>query len=113
MTISAIINDTDNVVFQSRLDSVEVFIISNEDEVSPLYPTFTVRWGDYIANAWEEKYDSLGVALARAAVIVHASEICSLAGSGTSEFAFRQSDSSEFTTAWEVAMNDFAEFIED
>ena len=107
MTISAIINDTDNLVFQSRLDSVEVFIIANPDD------SFTLRWGDYIANAWEEKYDSLGVALARAAVIVHASEICSLAGSGTSDFVFRQSDSSEFTTAWEVAMNDFAEPIED
>ncbi len=113
MTISAIINDTDNVVFQNRLDSVEVFIISNEDEVFPLRPTFTVRWGDYVANAWDEKYDSLGVALARVAVIVHASELCSLAGSGTSDFVFRQPDPSEFTTAWEVAMNDFAEPIED
>ena len=98
MTISAIINDTDNVVFQNRGDDVEVFIISEGD-------TFNVTWGDYVANAWEERYESLGTALARVAVIVQASEI-------NSNFGFKQADVSEFILAWAEAMDGFA-FYED
>ena len=95
MTISAIINDTDNVVFQNRGDDVEVFIISEGD-------TFNVTWGDYVANAWEERYESLGTALARVAVIVQASEI-------NSNFGFKQADVSEFILAWAEAMDGFDE----
>jgi hypothetical protein len=98
MTISAILNDTDNVIFESRLDTVEVFIISEGDG-------FNVTWGDYIANAWEEQYDSLGTALARVAVIVQASEI-------NSNFGFKQADVSGFIMAWADAMDGFV-FYED
>jgi hypothetical protein len=86
------------VVFQNRGDDVEVFIIAEGD-------AFNVTWGDYVANAWEERYESLGTALARVAVIVQASEI-------NSNFGFKQADVSEFILAWAAAMDGFA-FYED
>ena len=91
MTISMLIKDTDNVIFQSRLDSVEVFIVNEVD---------------YIANGWEESYESLGAALARAAVIIQANE------SGNRNWGFKQSESSEFYVTWITAMDIFV-FDED
>lgn len=99
MTISMLIKDTDNVIFQSRLDSVEVFIVNEVD-------SYNIVWGDYIANGWEESYESLGAALARAAVIIQANE------SGNLNWGFKQSESSEFYVTWITAMDIFV-FDED
>jgi hypothetical protein len=92
-TMSLLLQDTDKVLFQSRGDNTEVFILLETDG-------FKVLWGDYVANAWEEKYVSLGTALARAAVLVHASE-------HNDNFGFKQSSEQEFDQTWNQAMNDF------
>ena len=94
--MSLLIKDTDKVLFQSRGDDTEVFILLETDG-------FQVLWGDYIANAWEEKYVSLGTALARAAVLVHGSE-------HNANFMFEQSSPEEFSSAWESAMKSFVFF---
>ena len=99
MTISMLIEDTDNVIFQGRLDPVEIFIVYKDD-------SYKVIWGDYIANGWEENYESLGAALARVAVIVQANE------SGNLNWGFKQSESSEFYVTWITAMDIFV-FDED
>ena len=91
--MSLLIQDTDNVLFQSRGDNTEVFILLEIDG-------FKVLWGDYVANAWEEKYDSLGTALARAGILVHASE-------HNDNFGFKQSSEQEFAPAWNQAMDSF------
>jgi hypothetical protein len=92
-TMSLLLQDTDKVLFQSRGDNTEVFILLETDG-------FKVLWGDYVANAWEEKYVSLGTALARAAVLVHASE-------HNDNFGFRQSSEQEFDQTWNQAMDAF------
>jgi hypothetical protein len=91
--MSLLLQDTDKVLFQSRGDDTEVFILLETDG-------FKVLWGDYVANAWEEKYVSLGTALARAAVLVHASE-------HNDNFGFNQSSEQEFDQAWNQAMDGF------
>jgi hypothetical protein len=92
-TMSLLLQDTDKVLFQSRGDNTEVFILLETDG-------FKVLWGDYVANAWEEKYVSLGTALARAAILVHASE-------HNDNFGFRQSSEQEFDQTWNQAMDAF------
>jgi hypothetical protein len=92
-TMSLLLQDTDKVLFQSRGDNTEVFILLETDG-------FKVLWGDYVANAWEEKYVSLGTALARAAILVHASE-------HNDNFGFRQSSEQEFDQTWTQAMDAF------
>lgn len=91
--MSLLIQDTDKVLFQSSGDNTEVFILLETDG-------FKVLWGDYVANAWEEKYVSLGTALARAAVLVHASE-------HNDNFGFRQPSEQEFDQTWNQAMDAF------
>ena len=93
MTTSMLIEETDKVLFTSRGDNTEVHVTLETDG-------FKVIWGDYVANAWEEKYDSLGTALARAAVLIHASE-------HNDNFGFKQSSEQEFAAAWKEAMDDF------
>ena len=93
MTMSMIIKETDQVLFTSRGDNTEVHVTLEIDG-------FKVIWGDYVANAWEEKYDSLGTALARAAVLVYASEY-------NDNFGFKQSSEQEFAAAWKEAMDNF------
>jgi hypothetical protein len=88
-----IIKETEQILFNNQGDNTEVYLILESDG-------FNVIWGDYVANVWEEKYDSLGAALARVAVLVHASE-------HTSDFGFIQSSKEEFTQAWDVAMKNF------
>ena len=91
--MSLLLQDTDKVLFQSRGDNTEVFILLETDG-------FKVLWGDYVANAWEEKYVSLGTALARAGILVHASE-------HNDNFGFRQSSEQEFDQTWTQAMDAF------
>lgn len=91
--MSLLIQDTDKVLFQSSGDNTEVFILLETDG-------FRVLWGDYVANAWEEKYVSLGTALARVAILVHASE-------HNDNFGFRQSSEQEFDQTWDQAMDAF------
>ena len=91
--MSLLLQETDKALFEFRGDSTEVFILLETDG-------FKVLWGDYIANAWEEKYVSLGTALARAAVLVHASE-------HNDNFGFHQSSEQEFAQAWNDAMENF------
>jgi hypothetical protein len=91
--MSLLIKETDHVLFKSRGDNTEVFILLETDG-------FKVLWGDYVANAWEEKYVSLGTALARAAVLVHASE-------HNDNFGFKQSSDEEFAKTWDQAMDAF------
>ena len=43
--MSLLLQDTDKVLFQSRGDNTEVFILLETDG-------FKVLWGDYVANAW-------------------------------------------------------------
>lgn len=93
MTTSMLIEETDQVLFTSRGDNTEVHVTLEIDG-------FKVIWGDYVANAWEEKYDSLGTALARAAVLVYASEY-------NDNFGFKQSSEQEFAAAWKEAMDNF------
>lgn len=90
--MSLLLEDTDKVLFECRGDNTEVFILLETDG-------FKVLWGDYIANAWEEKYDSLGTALARVAVLVHASE-------HNANFGFKQCSEQEFAPAWKEVMDD-------
>jgi hypothetical protein len=97
--MSLLIKDTDKVLFQSRGDDTEVFILLETDG-------FQVLWGDYIANAWEEKYVSLGTALARAAVLVHGSE-------HNHNFMFKQSSPEDFSSSWEETMKSFVEYDEE
>ncbi len=94
-----LIKDTDNVIFQSQLDDVEVFIVNEGD-------SYNVIWGDYVANGWEESYNGIGVALARAAVILQATE------SGNRNWGFKQADSNEFYVTWVITMDTFV-FDED
>jgi hypothetical protein len=91
--MSLLLQETDKALFEFRGDSTEVFILLETDG-------FKVLWGDYIANAWEEKYDSLGTALARVAVLVHASE-------HNDNFGFHQPSEQEFAQAWNDAMKNF------
>ena len=91
--MSLLLQETDKALFEFRGDSTEVFILLETDG-------FKVLWGDYVANAWEEKYVSLGTALARAAVLVHASE-------HNDNFGFRQSSEQEFDQTWNQAMDAF------
>ncbi len=86
----------DEALFKSQGDDTEVYVTLETDG-------FVVTWGDYIANVWEEKYVSLGTALARAAVLVHASE-------HNANFMFEQSSPEEFSSAWESAMKSFVFF---
>lgn len=94
-----LIEDTDNVIFQGSLDTVEVFIVIKDE-------SYNVIWGDYIANGWEESYESLAAALARVAVIVQAGE------SGNLNWGFKQATAYDFTIAWVTSMDTFV-FDED
>lgn len=62
--MSLLLEDTDKVLLSHSTDTVEVHLIKQEDN------TFLVVWGDYVANAWEEVYADLSVALARVSTLV-------------------------------------------
>jgi hypothetical protein len=94
-----LIKEEEQILFKCQGDNTEVYVISNDN-------SFEVIWGDYIANVWEESYDSLGTALARAAVLIHASE-------QSPNFSFIQSSEGEFGQAWEEAMSTFVSDLED
>ena len=94
-----LIKETDSVLFKCQGDNTEVYVVAHTN-------SYEVVWGDYVANAWEESYDSLGTALARAAVLVHASE-------QSPNFSFVQSSEEEFAQSWEEAMSGFVSDIED
>jgi len=62
--MSLLLEDTDKVLLSHTTDTVEVHLIKQEDN------NFLVLWGDYVANAWEEVYADLSVALARVSTLV-------------------------------------------
>ena len=62
--MSFLLEDTDNVLMSHKTDTVEIHLVKQEDN------NFLVLWGDYVANAWEEVYADLSVALARIATLV-------------------------------------------
>ena len=62
--MSLLLEDTDNVLMSHKTDTVEIHLVKQEDN------NFLVLWGDYVANAWEEVYADLSVALARIATLV-------------------------------------------
>lgn len=94
-----LIKETDNVLFKCQGDNTEVYVVAHTN-------SYEVGWSDYVANAWKESYDSFGTALARAAVLVHASE-------QSPNFSFVQSSEEEFAQSWEEAMSGFVSDIED
>lgn len=94
-----LIKEEEQILFKCQGDNTEVYVISNDN-------SYEVVWGDYVANVWEESYDSLGTALARAAVLIHASE-------KSPNFSFIQSSEGEFGQAWEEAMSTFVSDLED
>ena len=92
--MTLLLEDGITTLFSHSGDSIEVHVTHNDD-------SFTVIWGDYVANAWEEHYDKLAPALARCAVLIGGSEF------DAGNFGFLQSDAIEFTAAWEDAMATF------
>ena len=62
--MSLLLDDTDNVLMSHKTDTVEIHLVKQEDN------NVLVLWGDYVANAWEEVYADLSVALARIATLV-------------------------------------------
>lgn len=94
-----LIKEEEQILFKCQGDNTEVYVVLHTN-------SFNVVWGDYVANAWEESYDSLGTALARAAVLIHASE-------HSPNFSFIQSSEGEFGQAWEEAMSTFVSDLED
>jgi hypothetical protein len=102
-----LIKETDNVLFKCQGDNTEVYVVAHTNSYEVVYTnSYEVVWGDYFANAWKESYDSFGTALARAAVLVYASE-------QSPNFSFVQSSEEEFAQSWEEAMSGFVSDIED
>lgn len=62
--MSLLLEDNDIVLMSHKLDTVEIHLIKQGEH------KFQVIWGDYIANAWDEVYADLSVALARVATLV-------------------------------------------
>ena len=62
--MSLLLEDTDKVLLSHTTDTVEVHLIKEGEN------KFLVVWGDYVANAWEEVYADLSVALARVSTLV-------------------------------------------
>jgi mitochondrial fission protein ELM1 len=95
---SLIVQDTENLLFGHQGDDIEVYISISDD-------AYVVTWGDYIANAWQEKYPGLDTAMARAAVLVGASH-------NNPNFGFAQADENEFSHAWDKAMSNFVYYLD-
>lgn len=86
--MTLLIEDGIKTLFSHAGDNAEIHITHENEE------TFRVVWGDYIANAWEETYNNLSDALARAAVLVAG---CDMASS----WGFIQPDSESFSQTWQ------------
>lgn len=89
-----IVREEDKIIFTHQNDNTETYVTTT------LQDGFRVVWGDYIANAWEEEYVSLGTALARAAVIIECSN-------SMSSWGFEQPDAETFSYAWQDALETF------
>ena len=87
--MSLLLEDTDKVLLSHTTDTVEVHLIKQEDN------TFLVVWGDYVANAWEEVYADLSVALARVSTLVWIVQKQELEGE-----IYGLTDSAKWTNIW-------------
>lgn len=86
--MTLLLEDGIKTMFSYAGDHAEIHVTHEGED------TFRVVWGDYVANAWEETYDDLSNALARAAVLV--------AGCAMSEsWGFIQPDAESFSQAWQ------------
>lgn len=68
----SVYNDT-KIVFELFTPSIEMFVLEVDPD-SELFHEFVLIWGDYVANAWEEKFEYLSQAMARTAQLIHVSE---------------------------------------
>ena len=87
--MSLLLEDTDKVLLSHTTDTVEVHLIKQEDN------NFLVLWGDYVANAWEEVYADLSVALARVSTLVWIVQKQELEGE-----IYGLADEAKWTTLW-------------
>ncbi len=62
-----------NLLLELCTDDVETYIIEVEPD-NMMFTKFILIWGDYVANTWEEEYDCLSTALARAATLIYCTE---------------------------------------
>jgi hypothetical protein len=99
--MSLLLEDTDKVLLSHTTDTVEVHLIKQEDN------NFLVVWGDYVANAWEEVYADLSVALARVSTLVWIVQKQELEGE-----LYGLADEAKWTNIWYDALSHLTLHVE-
>ena len=99
--MSLLLEDTDKVLLSHSTDTAEIHLIKQEDN------TFLVVWGDYVANAWEEVYADLSVALARVSTLVWIVQKQELEGE-----IYGLADSEKWTNIWYDALSSLTLHVE-
>jgi hypothetical protein len=99
--MSLLLEDNETVLLSHTTDTVEVHLVKEGEN------KFRVIWGDYVANAWDEVYADLSVALARVSTLVWIVQKQELEGE-----IYGLADTTKWTNIWYDALSHLTLHVE-